>query len=71
MIKHGEWVRAPIPSGKLALLTGAAIATMIRAVIVHVGLNWPTPVWRCTRRSGGPRVSAEDLPDYAHLGYSI
>lgn len=33
MTKHGEWVEAPIPSGKPALLIGAAIATKIRAVV--------------------------------------
>lgn len=33
MTKHGEWVEAPIPSGKPALLIGAAIATKIRAIV--------------------------------------
>lgn len=33
MTKHGEWVDAPIPSGKPALLIGAAIATKIRAIV--------------------------------------
>lgn len=33
MTKHGGWVEAPIPSGKPALLIGAAIATKIRATV--------------------------------------
>ncbi len=33
MTKRGEWVEAPIPSGKPALLIGAAIATKIRSTV--------------------------------------
>lgn len=32
LTKHGEWVEAPVPSGKPALLIGAAIATKIRSI---------------------------------------
>ncbi|RLP78578.1 hypothetical protein D9V34_17335 [Mycetocola lacteus] len=33
LTKHGEWVEAPVPSGKPALLIGAAIATKIRSTV--------------------------------------
>lgn len=33
LTKQGEWVEAPVPSGKLALLIGAAIATKIRSTV--------------------------------------
>ena len=33
LTKQGEWVEAPVPSGKPALLIGAAIATKIRSTV--------------------------------------